>query len=239
MRLRAFVKHVGRRAGVEMTSWPLGAPAYALFRALVESDPDVIIDGGANTGQFARECRAFGYDKDIISFEPGRDAYARLVANAGKDPLWSTARLALSDENGISTLFTTDNGGLSSSLMPMLDSHRKAAPSVHVTGREDVPVTTLDKYLNDTAHKRIALKLDTQGSEGRILNGARRMLPRITSIRLECSLLPMYEGGWLWHDVDVWMHDRGFRLAGVAPVFASQVTGIQQQVDAVYVRGCD
>lgn len=239
MELRELVKRAGRRAGVEMTSWPLGAPAYALYRALVEPDPDVIIDGGANTGQFARECRAFGYDKHIISFEPGREAYAHLQRTARDDPRWSTARMALSNEAGTATLFTTDNGGLSSSLVPMLDSHRRAAPEVHVTGREDVAVTTLDESVADTPHRRIALKLDTQGTEAAILDGARATLPRIHSIRLECSLLPLYEDEWLWHDVGVWMQDHGFRLAGVAPGFASRQTGVQQQIDAVFVRNRD
>ena len=237
MSYREFLKRAGRRVGVDMTSWPLGAPAYALFRALVEPDPDVIIDVGANSGQFAQECRGFGYTKQIISFEPGRQAYASLMANAKVDPQWSTVRRALSDSAGTSTLFTTDNGGLSSSLMPMLDSHRTAAPEVHVTGREDVPVTTLDEYFTETTHQTIALKLDTQGAEASILVGAQKTLPLIHAIRLECSLLPLYEGEWLWHDVDVWMHEQGFRLAGVAPSFASRQTGIQQQLDAVCVRG--
>lgn len=236
MSYRDFLKRAGRRVGVDMTSWPLGAPAYALFRALVEPDPDVIIDVGANSGQFAQECRGFGYTKEIISFEPGRQAYASLQANARDDPRWSTVRTALSDSTRTSTLFTTDNGGLSSSLLPMLDSHRTAAPEVHVTGREDVPVTTLDEYFTDTTHQTIALKLDTQGTEASILVGAQKTLPRIHSIRLECSLLRLYEGEWLWHDVEVWMHEKGFRLAGIAPSFASRKTGIQQQVDAVFVR---
>ena len=49
---------------------------------------DLVIDVGANEGQYARELRTFGYDGLIISLEPLAKPYAILQAASRRDAKW-------------------------------------------------------------------------------------------------------------------------------------------------------
>src|SRR5260370_4795170 len=62
---------------------------------------DLVLDVGANTGQFVHQCRAAGYKGEIISFEPSAAAHAALLRSAEPDPLWTVAdRTALGATTG-------------------------------------------------------------------------------------------------------------------------------------------
>src|SRR5260370_24736306 len=57
---------------------------------------DLVVDAGANTGQFVHQCRAAGYKGKIISFEPSSCAHAALLRAPSSDPQCNVAhRLAL------------------------------------------------------------------------------------------------------------------------------------------------
>ena len=76
-----------QRIGLDFTRYPDACPDYQAFRAFTSTSPDVVLDVGANDGGFARQCRRFGFEGDIVSFEPGSQAYARLAAAAVPDAL--------------------------------------------------------------------------------------------------------------------------------------------------------
>jgi hypothetical protein len=52
---------------------------------------DLIIDVGANEGQFSEEIRVGGYSGRIISFEPTTEAHSRLLKRSQRDPLWNVS----------------------------------------------------------------------------------------------------------------------------------------------------
>ncbi len=61
---------------------------------------NVVIDVGANRGQYARALRRTGYKGWIVSFEPVLLDYEALVEAAARDPRWTVHQLALGDCDG-------------------------------------------------------------------------------------------------------------------------------------------
>lgn len=199
---------------------------------------DLVLDVGANTGQFASEIRQGGYKGRIVSFEPLSQAHSELLISTARDSMWEAyPRCALGDRNGEVEINIAGNS-LSSSILPMLESHKSAAPESSYNGKEVVPIKTLDavagQYLKDA--KAPFLKIDTQGFEWMVLDGARDTLPRIKGILVELSLVRLYEGQHLWREVIDRLEAEGFTLWGFTPVFFDQVSGRSLQVDGVFYR---
>jgi FkbM family methyltransferase len=198
---------------------------------------DLIVDVGANTGQFAHHCRAAGYRGKIISFEPTAAAHAALLHSAASDPLWTVAdRMALGATGGETEIHIARNS-YSSSILPMLDAHLSAAPNSAYLQTEKVPLRRLDDVLAANAFDRtIFLKLDVQGYESHVLAGAPRLLAHTAAVQLEMSLLPLYEGETLMPQMHAKLAAQGFDLWDIEPSFRDQDTGRLLQIDGIFTR---
>jgi len=199
---------------------------------------DLVLDVGANTGQFASEIREGGYTGKIVSFEPLSRAHSELLLSSAADPMWEAhPRCALGDHNGEIEINIAANS-FSSSILPMLESHRSAAPESAYEGKEIAPIKTLDsvarQYLKDS--QAPFLKIDTQGFEWLVLDGARDTLPQIKGILVELSLVPLYEGQHLWRKVIDRRETEGFTLWAFKPGFSDQASGRSLQVDGIFYR---
>ena len=145
------------------------APAIE-HRALLRSiDCDLLLDVGANRGQFSLIARVAHPHLPIHAFEPqpGEAAvYRHLFAT---DPRVTLHELALGDQPGEADLHISRRKD-SSSLLPIGELQAKLFPSTEEVGTHRVRVVTLDSL---TGHWPIAtkvlLKLDVQGFE---LSGA-------------------------------------------------------------------
>lgn len=212
--------------------------AMPIVSSMRKFEIDLVLDVGANTGQFASEIRQGGYAGRIVSFEPLSQAHAELQQSSAGDPLWDAyPRCALGDHDGEVQINIAGNSQ-SSSILPMLESHRSAAPESAYQGKEIVPIKTLDtvagQYLKDA--RAAFLKIDTQGFEWQVLDGARDTLPHIKGILVELSLVPLYEGQHLWREIIDRLEAAGFTLWAFNPVFSDQASGRTLQVDGVFYR---
>ncbi len=212
--------------------------AIQLVSTLRKFEIDLVLDIGANTGQFGSEIRYYGYTGKIVSFEPLSQAHSILVKTIAEDSNWEAyPPCALGDQNG-ETVINIAGNSQSSSLLPMLEAHRSAAPESVYEGEERVSIKTLDIVAGDYVKGARApfLKIDTQGFEWRVLDGARETLPRIKGILVELSLVPLYEGQHLWRDLVDRLEDEGFALWALRPGFIDQRQGRTLQVDGVFYR---
>ena len=199
---------------------------------------DMVLDVGANQGQFASVIRSCGYAGNIVSFEPLSDAYGRLMQASHTDDKWEVfSRCALGDRDGEVEINIAGNS-LSSSILPMLESHRIAAPDSTYQGREKVPLRTLDSVAKPYLKRFHApfLKIDTQGFEWQVLDGACDSLPLIQGVLVELSIVKLYEGQHLWLDLVARLEALGFVLWGFEPVFTDPVDGRTLQIDGVFYR---
>lgn len=198
---------------------------------------DLVIDVGANVGQFAGELREYGYTGRIISLEPLSSAYAQLSRRAAADPAWTALRTAAGTGHGELTINVAANSD-SSSALPMLDRHLAAAPQSAYVATESAPVDRLDvilaPYLDDA--RAPYMKIDTQGYEWDVLDGAGDALDRFAAVELELSLVGLYDGQRTWLELIERMHAAGFRTVGLQHDFWDEATGETLQLDGIFVR---
>ena len=235
------VRGVLRQVGFDLIRWtPQSSPEAALARMLTRHRVDTIIDVGANEGQYARLMRQLGFNGEIISFEPLTTAHERLSLSAANDRLWTIApRMALGDHEGKVRINVASNGGASSSIFPMLETHERAAPDVRYIGSEVVALSRLDgvvKTLLADKECNIFLKVDVQGYELQVLHGAENLLNRIVGAQLEVTFVPLYEGQALLPSLSDYMLSKGFEIWGIIPGLADDSSGRMLQADVIFFR---
>ena len=120
----------------------------------------------------------------------------------------------------------------------MLNSHSAAAVDSAYIGSERAPIYRLDSvasdYVQDSANYFI--KVDTQGYEWEVLNGASEMLKQARGVMCELSLVPLYEGQRLWMDLLQRLEVEGFTLWSIQKGFTDPRDGRSLQVDAIFFR---
>jgi FkbM family methyltransferase len=224
-----------RSMGWEIRRFSLDEMAH-LNQMLGHHRVDTVLDVGANIGQFATTLRQAGFAGQIISFEPQSDAYARLSAAAKGDAKWTVApRCAVGAAPGELTMNISDNS-VSSSALPILDAHTASAPASRYVRSETAPVITLDNCEAVPATGRIFLKIDTQGFEQQVLDGAPDLLARVVGVQTELSLAPLYEGQADFLAIFNQMRALGFDTWMINPGFDNRETGQLLQADATFFR---
>ncbi|MGH8687196.1 MAG: FkbM family methyltransferase [Burkholderiales bacterium] len=237
--MKAFTHRLLQRFGYDIHRFRASASLEAQLAAMLRSGGfDLVLDVGANAGQYGRRLRDHGYSGRIVSFEPLREAWTPLKAASSGDKLWEVADpIALGERDGEIDIHVSENS-YSSSALGVLDAHLRAAPDSRYVGRELVPMRRLDavagRYLRPASVA--LLKVDTQGFEDRVLAGAAGILPRIAGLQLELSLVPLYEGQKLIAEMLEQVRGLGFELWGAWPVLVEPDTGRLLQVDAVFFR---
>jgi FkbM family methyltransferase len=215
-------------------------PTFSRQLSLVASDLklDVVLDVGANEGQFARELFWAGYQGSVVSFEPQPFVHAQLERAASGNSRWRVAPpLALGAAEGTQTLAVFNRSDMSS-FLPATDLAQRAIPELAETARLEVRVATLDSLFDDYVkpHGRALLKMDTQGYEREILDGAKTVLPRIAAILLELSASTLYAGQPRYLDLLNLLEAHGFRLWHLSPGYFCKRTHRLLDFDALLVN---
>ncbi|MGA8029236.1 MAG: FkbM family methyltransferase [Bryobacteraceae bacterium] len=133
-----------------------------------------IFDVGANTGQFLTlACEALkGRQFSLYSFEPGAEAFRRLSETARKHANVTLNNFGLGRERGEQELFYDAAG----SALASLTKRRLAHFGIEMGVSEKVRIETLDDYCRLAGIEYIdLLKLDVEGHELDVLNGASQM----------------------------------------------------------------
>jgi len=222
------------RAGFDVTR---NRFRHRFVHALRAHGIDTVLDIGANTGQFGRALRQAGFAGRIHSVEPLAEAGVALRARAARDGNWTVQRAAVSDEPGVLTMNVAGNS-VSSSVLPMLERHAAAAPASRYVGVEPVEATTVDRIVADHVLSPAVtlLKIDVQGYESAVLDGAAKTLGEFGAVRTEMSLVPLYQGQALLTDLVSRLDQHGFELWFVDPGFVEPNTRRLLQLDGVFFR---
>ena len=198
---------------------------------------NTIIDVGANQGQYASQFLKHGYKGNILSFEPITKVFETLEKNSKTYKNWKVFNYGLSNENKTSQIYISENT-FSSSLLKITPSHLINEPKSKTVRSQKVNLKTLDSIYDsfDIKNESVFLKIDVQGYEKEVLEGAKNSLKHIKGIQIEMSIEELYKGEMLFNDMLSYIQKLGFELHSLENGFYSNNSGKLLQVDGVFFK---
>jgi FkbM family methyltransferase len=187
----------------------------ALRRFLTEMAVDAVIDVGANHGQYATMLRKdASFTGHIFSFEPNPDVFASLQSRAHGDARWHVFNMALSDFEGVVPFNIMAADQFSSIQKPAEQLDAIFVPRNKVERVVDMQCRTLDGMMDEMlgAHglSRPFLKMDTQGHDRAVCDGARASLARCLGVQSELAVRPIYADATDYKAMIAYLAERGF-----------------------------
>ena len=198
---------------------------------------NTILDVGANQGQYALESFKLGFSGKIISFEPLKKVYGILEEKVAKNANWSSFNLGLGNTSEKLEINVSENT-FSSSILNLKENLVESAPSSKYISKEVIEVKKLDDIFNNLIGDGdvVLLKLDVQGFEKKVLEGALKSLDRIKGIQIEMSIEELYEQEPLFNEMKDFIEGFGFVLHSLENGFYNEKTGKLLQVDGIFFR---
>jgi len=187
----------------------------ALRRVFAAFEIDALIDVGANAGQYARSARRdAGFAGHIFSFEPNPDVFIVLARHAARDPKWHVYNMALSDCDGSVRFNIMAADQFSSIAKPANQLDPIFAERNIVERVVEMPARRLDGMLDELLGNhglsRPFLKMDTQGHDRSVCEGAGGRLAEMIGVQSELAVRPQYEGASDYRSMIEYLEGEGF-----------------------------
>jgi FkbM family methyltransferase len=187
------------------------APAINQKCILQACDYDLLLDIGAHQGQFTLIALHTKPGIKIVAYEPqsgAADTFRKVISESGSVTLH---QLALGESEGhaeINISRRTD----SSSLLPTSEELPKLFKDTEHHAKEQVRVARLDGFPEHWQEARRAfVKIDVQGLELQVLQGATEALKHCAFVYVECSHVELYQGQALFDEVNAFLEGNGFQ----------------------------
>ncbi len=161
-----------------------------LARFLNPSEKVFLIDVGANVGNFTAEFLSLYKIGKSVCFEPVQATFEQLANRFSADVRVVTHRCALSDADGVGTIFLHADTTLCS-----LAQYTEEANAFYKTVTqplETTPCKRLDSFVFDRSGAKLLVKIDVQGFEMEVIRGALNTLKMAEVVLLECSFANEY-----------------------------------------------
>ncbi|MBI2594652.1 MAG: FkbM family methyltransferase [Candidatus Colwellbacteria bacterium] len=217
--------------------------------------PLTLVDVGAS-GDLQKSWRGLGEYLRVIGFEPDKKAYEELVKRSSKKKdgeMVTYLNLALHNKAAEADFFITRKQMVSSMLLPNEDLIREfpVPERFDIVASRKIKTETLDAALQQAGVQDIDfIKLDTQGSELFILQGAAETLrKKALGVEVELEFAEVYKNQPLFGDVDQFLRNSGFALFDFVDVarwerenIGASIHGCKSQVifvNALYMKEKD
>lgn len=202
--------------------------------------PDLVVDVGANRGQFGLAVRDAGYAGRLLSFEPQARIAAELADRVRGDASWQVRATALGDTDRSATLHHRAADDFASFAAPSVEGMHHFRDQMAEVGTEAVAVRRLDSLVAEEPWladaKSIFLKVDTQGHDLEVLAGCGHLLRRVELLQLEAPIVPLYEGVEALPKLLEHVSALGFVMAGFFPIAIDRAHGAVLEADVRFIR---
>jgi FkbM family methyltransferase len=232
--MREFIKRFLYKHGYEIRSLGTGPASLAGF--IQSRDVDTVVDVGANVGQFAQSLRSRFYTGAIVSFEPIKVEFDWLKQVAAPDKAWRVYNLGLSDTSRRANINVSERS-VYSSLHASNQNTLAFDPKARVVRTEVIFLKRLDELIEEIGGNRLFLKIDVQGHEKAVLEGATGVLHKVAGIQLELPFIRLYQSTWRLSEALDYMEGLGFEPSQMAPVsFQTDDPVSFVEIDTVFRR---
>jgi FkbM family methyltransferase len=216
-RIKNYVKYVTRKYfGYDLSTLKikLGQDFIDQKNILSDYPVDIIFDIGANAGQTTHKYRKLFPKASIYGFEPFPEMFLKYTESVHGDKNVYPINIALSNQNGTAEFFVNKFPG-ANSLLPNNEEYTDGKKAYQRMGKIKVGVETVDDYCKRNAIERIhILKMDVQGGELLVLQGAKEMLGKgkIDLIYTEVMFVEIYKNQPLFQDQKDLLKQFGYDL---------------------------
>ncbi len=217
---------------------PSDDPFEDMRRLVSAPAAPIIFDVGAHHGRVSLHYRKLFPTATVYAFEPFPESFEQLKKNTAADPMIKAFNFGFSDVAG-SKLFSNNASSATNSLFETDDRGAEAwGKGLETTKRITASFSTIDQFVTEMKIPAIdILKLDVQGAEYLVLEGAAQTLAagRVNLIYSEVITQPTYKNQKELHEVLGRFHDRGFRVHNIYDLSRTN-HGALRQIDVIFLR---
>ncbi len=237
--INSFLKKFGYR----ISRIPLfeGLDVFEFQKYLLNKSQEelIIFDVGACRGEVALIYNKLFPVSKIFCFEPFPQSFKLLSSNTSELNNVTVCNKALGNFNG-KTVFHSNRSSPTNSIFPTTEESKLIWKNdVHDTlSTIEVEMETLDKFISENNINKIdILKLDVQGSEFLVLEGAREAIESgiIKIIFSEMITLPTYQNQKSPGEFLEILRANGFMLYNFYNISLTR-TGMLRQMDALFIK---
>ena len=185
--------------------------AYKLYLKHNSRTPPVIVDGGSCRGEMLIKLNSFFPKSVIHGFEAHPQLFAKLKQKFAANKNIVLYNKLLSDTVGTEKFGISGYAGSGSIHEPTDWLVRMIGNKAKVVQVVDAPSVTLDSVLARVD----VMKLDVQGAELKVLNGAARLLKDIKLVILEVMFADYYKNQPFFVDLHDYMVKHNFQMFGL------------------------
>jgi FkbM family methyltransferase len=234
------LRSLGHSLGLEVRlNGPSARDDLRLIKYLADGRIGLVLDVGANRGQFASGLFNNGYRGSIVSFEALPGVHAELRASAARHRgRWQVPDpVALCNEEGTRS-FHCNVADATSSLLRVSGDALRTMPGAAPQSELVVRASRLDSVLRELGVDASGafLKIDVQGAEDQVIAGAQETLGQVVGLVVEMSLQRLYEGQPLYHELLPVLRNRGFEVVDIWQGYRDPRSLRMLQMDVVLFR---
>lgn len=229
-----------RRLGLVVQRWPatrFDATEQAL--ALLHRAgfrPDVVIDVGANRGQWTHMARGIFPDATYHLVEPQLGCRPLLSAMADRTPRIHIHPVAVT-RPGISSVVMVGGGDDRAGTGNFIPTGRLSQSTVTSQPSASYDSTTLDSLFDTVRGDHLLLKLDVEGHERAVLEGAGRLLARAEVVVTEFWMFRIADEDMpTFSELVAWLERAGLVLYDFGALHGRRSDNRLKSGDAIFVR---
>jgi FkbM family methyltransferase len=232
MKLQQLRARLAALTGYTVTRSPMPGTLEHHLRVLLDRvEVDCVVDVGAYDGAYGELVRRGGYDGRIVSYDPLPTPALR--AKAGEDGRWTVREVACGSTPGVAEFHAYDDAHPFNSLHAEAPEMHDRFTIGHATRRQ-VSVVRLDE--DALTGDSLLLKVDAQGHDASVLEGAGGLLDRVRIVQVELAATAIYEGVTPLHDMVGRLSALSFDPTGFFPLVRASDHLRVIEFDGVFLR---